>query len=86
MIDFSKKLIGNKELVDKLIYNFNSKTLSNSIILTGEKGIGKATLTFHFINKIYHKNLQQMNVQTATRNEIVAELSQIAFVLINNLF
>ena len=53
MINLSKELIGNEKLIQKLIHSFNSKTLSNSIILTGEKGLGKSTLTFNFINKIF---------------------------------
>ena len=53
MINLSKELIGNEKLIQRLIDSFNSKTLSNSIILTGEKGLGKSTLTFNFINKFF---------------------------------
>ena len=51
MISLSKELIGNENLINKLITSFNNKTLSNSIILTGQKGIGKSTLALNFINK-----------------------------------
>jgi len=68
MINLSKELIGNENLLNKLIYSFNNKTLSNSIILTGEKGIGKSTLAFVLINKIFtyfspdHLNHNQTNL------------------------
>ena len=52
MINLSKELIGNEKLINTLINSFNNKSLSNSIILTGQKGIGKATLAFYFINKV----------------------------------
>ena len=53
MISLSKELVGNEKLINKLIYSFNNNILSNSIILNGEQGIGKATLAFNFINKIF---------------------------------
>ena len=53
MISLSKKLIGNENLIKNLIFNFDNNTLPNSIILTGEKGTGKATLAFNLIYKIF---------------------------------
>ena len=53
MINLSKKLIGNENLIKNLIFNFDNNTLPNSIILTGEKGTGKATLAFNLIYKIF---------------------------------
>ena len=49
MISLSKKLIGNEKLTNKLIKSFHNNNLSNSIILTGQKGIGKCTLAFFLI-------------------------------------
>jgi len=54
MINLSKELVGNENLTNKLINDFQSSNLSNSIILTGQKGIGKSTLAFYFINKIFN--------------------------------
>jgi DNA polymerase-3 subunit delta' len=53
MISLSKKLIGNEKLTNKLMKSFYNNNLSNSIILTGQKGIGKCTLAFFLINKIF---------------------------------
>ena len=52
MINLSKELIGNEKLTNTLINCFHNKSLSNSIILTGQEGIGKSTLAFYFINKV----------------------------------
>ena len=54
MMNLSKELIGNEELIHSLISSFQNKTLSNSIILTGPKGVGKCTLAFNFINQIFN--------------------------------
>jgi DNA polymerase-3 subunit delta' len=52
MINLSKELIGNKKLINTLINSFHNNSLSNSIIFTGQKGVGKSTLAFYFINKV----------------------------------
>lgn len=52
MINLSKELIGNEKLINTLINSFHNNSLSNSIILTGQKGVGKSTLAFYFINKV----------------------------------
>ena len=52
MLDFSRNLIGNEYLVELLIKRFNNKKLPNSIIISGDKGIGKATFIFYIVNKI----------------------------------
>ena len=54
MINISRNLIGNKDLVELLSNRFNQKNLSNSIIISGDKGIGKATFVFYLINKIFN--------------------------------
>jgi hypothetical protein len=60
MTILSKELIGNEVILDQLILNFRNNTLSNSIIFSGSKGIGKATLAFYFINKIF-EDLSSVN-------------------------
>ena len=52
MINFSKKIIGHQNILDKLLYKLENNTLHNSLIFFGEKGIGKTTLAFNFISKI----------------------------------
>ena len=68
MTFLSKDLIGNEKLLNKLIDNFYNNTLSNSIILTGPKGIGKSTLAFNFINKIFTSLLSFDNLNNNQSN------------------
>ena len=60
MINLSKDLIGNHYLIENLKKKFLEKKLSNSLIFSGQKGIGKATAAFYFIDKIYEE-LKQVN-------------------------
>tara|TARA_Y100000996_G_scaffold325487_1_gene261572 strand:- start:1474 stop:2415 length:942 start_codon:yes stop_codon:yes gene_type:complete len=50
------KLYGLNLQLDSLIRLFNKNLLSNKILLSGPKGIGKCTLAYHFINYIFSKN------------------------------
>ncbi len=50
------KLIGLSIYLNSLIKLYEKKRLSNKILLTGPKGIGKSTLAYHFINYIYSKD------------------------------
>ena len=68
MICLSKELIGNTELFNKLIVNFNNNNLSNSIIFTGPKGIGKTTLTFNLITKIFKSLSKDKNISNLIYN------------------
>ncbi len=52
----SIKLFGLKEYFFDLTKLFKSKKLPKVILLTGEKGIGKFTLSFHLINYIFSSN------------------------------
>ena len=52
MINFSKNIIGNQDIIDNLLYKFENDTLHNSLIFFGQNGIGKTTLAFSFISKI----------------------------------
>lgn len=70
MINLSKELIGNEKLINTLINSFNNKSLSNSIILTGQKGIGKATLAFYFINKVISSFCSSENLSNIQSNLI----------------
>ena len=53
MVYLSKKLIGYDKIFAILKKNILNKTLPNSLIFYGNKGIGKTTLTYSLINKIY---------------------------------
>ena len=54
MIKISKKILGNEEILNKLIINYQNNNFPNSIILNGSKGIGKCTFVFNFINNIFN--------------------------------
>ena len=52
----SLKLFGLKEYFSDFVKLFDSKRLPKVILLTGEKGIGKFTLSFHLVNYIFSLN------------------------------
>ena len=53
----SDHYIGNKDLINLLINNFQSNKLQNSVILYGDRGIGKSTLVSSFASMILDKNI-----------------------------
>ena len=50
------KLFGYDKLFNNFVTLFNTKKLPKVLILTGDKGIGKFTFIFHFINFILSKH------------------------------
>ena len=50
------KLLGHDIIFEEMVNLFNNKTLPNKILLSGPKGIGKATLSYHFLNYIFSTN------------------------------
>ena len=52
----SKQLIALDFHFNEMIQLFNSKKFPNVLLLNGKKGIGKFTLTVHFLNYIYTQN------------------------------
>ena len=50
------KLFGLDKFINELIKLDNENKLPNKILLSGQKGLGKSTLAFHFINFILSKN------------------------------
>ena len=57
-IEISKQseLFGHDYIFDEIINLFNKKKLPNKILLSGPKGIGKSTLSYHFLNYVFSKN------------------------------
>ena len=49
-------LYGLDNYLDNLIYLYNNGKLPNKILFSGQKGVGKATLSYHLINFIFSKN------------------------------
>ena len=50
------KLYGLNDYLDNLISLYQNNLLPNKILLSGSKGIGKSTLSYHFINYLFSKN------------------------------
>ena len=57
------KLLGLDKYIDELINLEKNKKLPNKVLLSGQKGIGKSTLAYHFINQSLSKN-EQFNYST----------------------
>jgi len=53
MVSLSKKLISFENIFRTLKENLINKTLSNSLIFYGNKGIGKSTLAYSLINNVF---------------------------------
>ena len=49
-------LYGLENKLDDLYYLFKQNKLPNKILLSGQKGCGKATMAFHLINRILSEN------------------------------
>ena len=50
------KLFGLRVYLNEFVRLYDNDKLPNKILLTGQKGLGKATLAFHFINHILSKD------------------------------
>ena len=50
------KLFGHNEIFLHLVNLYTNKKLPNKILFSGEKGIGKSTLSYHLINYILSSN------------------------------
>ena len=50
------KLFGLGKFINELILLYENNTLPNKILLSGQKGQGKSTLAYHFVNYVLSKN------------------------------
>ena len=50
------RLFGLNKIMTKLVDLENKKNLPNKILLSGQKGLGKSTLAYHFINYTLSKD------------------------------
>ena len=53
---YSTKLVGLDTYFNEMIKLYENGKFPKVLLLNGKKGIGKFTLTMHFINYIYSKN------------------------------
>jgi len=79
---FQTKLYGLNYCLNSLIKLFDKKNLSNKILLSGPKGIGKSTLAYHFINYVFSRdeefsyNLENYSISTKNKSfKLVENLS-----------
>ena len=84
------KLFGLDNNLKKLIDLFDKGKLPNKILLSGPKGIGKCTLSYHLINYIFSKNedhnydLNKNEINTANKSfKLIENGSHPNFHLIN---
>tara|TARA_Y100000992_G_scaffold259525_1_gene194112 strand:+ start:1165 stop:2097 length:933 start_codon:yes stop_codon:yes gene_type:complete len=50
------QLFGLDKYISELIFLYKEKSLPNKILLSGQKGIGKCTLAYHFVNYVLSQN------------------------------
>ena len=78
-IKISNKLIGYNDLFIKFEKLYLNKRLPKVILLSGDKGIGKSTLAFHFINYILSLNSKipydKDNFSINSNNEIYKKIT-----------
>ena len=74
-----KKLFGLDRYLNELISLYTDGAYPNKILLSGQKGLGKSTLAYHFINYVlskdevnnYDKNSFQINPNSSTFKTIL---------------
>ena len=73
-INLQTKLYELNDNLIELINLYEKRKLSNKILITGNKGIGKSTLVYHFINYIFSKDeehsydLKNNSIQSENRS------------------
>ena len=66
---YSKKLVGLETYFNEMINLYDKKKFPNVLLINGKKGIGKFTLTMHFMNYIFSNyETTPYNVQDKTIN------------------
>ena len=66
----NKNLIGLDHYFNEIINIFNNGNLPNKILLSGRKGVGKSTLSYHIINYILSiKEDNKYDIKSFTINE-----------------
>ena len=66
MFDISKNLIGFEDILATIKNNFINKSLPNSLIFYGNKGIGKKTFSYSLINDLLNNRGEERVVDIAT--------------------
>ena len=84
------KLFGHNELFLHLVNLYINKKLPNKILFSGEKGIGKSTISYHLINYIlssneeYDYNLAEFKISLENKSfKLIQNKSNPNFILID---
>ena len=71
-------LYGFNKTFNDLVKLYNVNSLPNKILFSGQKGIGKSTLSYHFINYILsidedHKYLRKPEINTNNKSYLLVK-------------
>ncbi len=81
MFNYNLKLFSYNSLFNHLVDLDFKKKLPTRILLSGQKGIGKCTFSFHFINYLFSKN--EKSIYNLNENTINSDSK--SYTLVNNL-
>ena len=68
------KLFGYDKLFNNFDQLFNNNKLPKVLILTGDKGIGKFTFIFHFINFVLSKQKEHHMIKKIFQFNLIVKL------------
>ena len=87
------KLYGLEKFMSEFVQLDKSNNLPNKILLSGQKGLGKSTLAYHFINYVLSKNdeysydIKKFEINNQNQSfKTLLNRSNLNFILIDNLF
>lgn len=81
------EFINNKKLFTSLKNNFLNHKLSHSLLIYGEKGIGKSTFVKYFINKMFNNFFEEEGeINVSQHTTLIANNSHPNFIVISRLF
>ena len=62
MLNYNKKLFSYKDMFEQLVDLDTKKKLPPRLLLSGQKGIGKRTFSFHLINYLFSISLYDLSL------------------------
>ena len=88
------QLFGYKNYFDSFDKMFKKKKLPNNILISGQKGLGKATFAYHFINRLlsqgeskeYNTKSHSIDVENSSYKLLLANTHPNFFLIENNFF
>ena len=92
MKNISPVLLENENLLNMLTDNYANKSLPNSLIIHGAKGIGKSTFSFFLIKNIYSKltsnnsKAHHINLINNNTHPNIKYIQNLAYILLRTLW